>query len=959
MGEIVFIALIFYGIPALCAIAAMIRTSGHKAELHALNARVAQLETQLAAQAAPNVEPVTERAEIPAEQAFVFDELEPDKPAAPTAQTAPDAQIEQIEQIQFADQIEQAAPDAQAEPAPFADSARDKPEFPSVLVTLWSWFRANPILYIGLGVFLTGMAFGLNYLTFAGYLTVEVRLAAAALVGAAFLGAGWKLHNRNALVSQALLGGGSVILYLTLFMTARLQVLGMTTVFMAMVVLVIAATLLAVKINAHLLAVLSTAGGFAVPVLLATETGNHIGLFSYYALLTAGNLLLLRLRAWDIPALVSFAAVSVVGGLWANSTYKPGMFPEMEGFLILFFLLFSVIQLQMLRHAQEMPEWSKRLVHASYLFGLPLAAFGCQYWLVQPYAKADAVSALTLGAWYLSLYVVQRKKNTGYKSCSVASLVRDAFLILGVGFVALCVPLALQAPWITCTWALQGAGLVWLGIRQTRRSLRCTGYALQLLGFADLLQNFSNLQTPVLGGITNGFVIGVVALCLSGLAILRELHARAAYTESTSKPNQPGAYAIAQIWVMFVWILVIFFQIDCIAPALKFSEDQWFNCLAMGTAVSAFVWFLAGLRYGLRLWLYPVQGIWLLLFMYLPSPEYWSGLVRPMQGAGFVDSLAWANFSFPSVLLIIPMAHYAVQRAPELWQGWGKFDASGTKWLNTSLAALWLFTVFFAAYQWGDFLYPAVTGNAYAAFFWMLLPAVVLILSLPRVLVWLIRRMPLYQQCAPAVAKVLGFSISCWLIIAFLSLCEYDGNTLSSSISSETANYGSSYVPLFSWVDATQILLLVCVYGCAIPVLSKIWITPPNTNARLGLGIGVFFLSTTIAARTVSAVTGVPYEIDALLHDPAFRFVLSVLWGGMALGLMLASSRLLTGDARRPLWFAGAGLLVLTMLKLLLLDMADRSTVYRMVSFLSLGLLMLGMGYFCPLPPQKSQDNTE
>ena len=57
-------------------------------------------------------------------------------------------------------------------------------------------------------------------------------------------------------------------------------------------------------------------------------------------------------------------------------------------------------------------------------------------------------------------------------------------------------------------------------------------------------------------------------------------------------------------------------------------------------------------------------------------------------------------------------------------------------------------------------------------------------------------------------------------------------------------------------------------------------------------------------------------------------------------------------------WLAGS-LLGLTLCKLLLFDLADHQTVYRIISFLFLGLLMLGMGYFCPLPPKRREEASE
>ena len=53
----------------------------------------------------------------------------------------------------------------------------------------------------------------------------------------------------------------------------------------------------------------------------------------------------------------------------------------------------------------------------------------------------------------------------------------ESFAVLAVGFATLAVPLALSARSTACTFALEGAALVWLGFRQQRRLPRWTGYA--------------------------------------------------------------------------------------------------------------------------------------------------------------------------------------------------------------------------------------------------------------------------------------------------------------------------------------------------------------------------------------------------------------------------------------------------------------------------------------------------
>ncbi len=67
----------------------------------------------------------------------------------------------------------------------------------------------------------------------------------------------------------------------------------------------------------------------------------------------------------------------------------------------------------------------------------------------------------------------------------------------------------------------------------------------------------------------------------------------------------------------------------------------------------------------------------------------------------------------------------------------------------------------------------------------------------------------------------------------------------------------------------------------------------------------------------------------------------------MALALMLTAHRRL----QRTLWMGGAGLLGLTVLKLLLIDLSNRGGGERIVTFIGVGVIMLVIGYFAPLPP--------
>jgi uncharacterized membrane protein len=63
---------------------------------------------------------------------------------------------------------------------------------------------------------------------------------------------------------------------------------------------------------------------------------------------------------------------------------------------------------------------------------------------------------------------------------------------------------------------------------------------------------------------------------------------------------------------------------------------------------------------------------------------------------------------------------------------------------------------------------------------------------------------------------------------------------------------------------------------------------------------------------------------------------------------MIAATR----RALRPLWIVGAALMALVVAKLFLVDLSGVGTIERIVSFIVVGLLMLLIGYFSPVPPR-------
>jgi uncharacterized membrane protein len=72
----------------------------------------------------------------------------------------------------------------------------------------------------------------------------------------------------------------------------------------------------------------------------------------------------------------------------------------------------------------------------------------------------------------------------------------------------------------------------------------------------------------------------------------------------------------------------------------------------------------------------------------------------------------------------------------------------------------------------------------------------------------------------------------------------------------------------------------------------------------------------------------------------------------LALALMVFATR----TARRVLWMVGAGLMGVVVVKLFLVDLDKVAGIERIVSFIAVGLLMLVIGWFSPVPPRKKEE---
>ncbi|MGX9079800.1 DUF2339 domain-containing protein, partial [Klebsiella pneumoniae] len=128
-------------------------------------------------------------------------------------------------------------------------------------------------------------------------------------------------------------GGAIGVLLLTIFAAfKRFDLLAPGFAFASSIALVAGLCVLAVVQNSRTLAVLGILAGFMAPLWLSTGSGNHVALFSYFALLNAGIFAIAWFKAWRLLNLIGFVGTFGIGFAWGLRSYTPELLWSTEPF---------------------------------------------------------------------------------------------------------------------------------------------------------------------------------------------------------------------------------------------------------------------------------------------------------------------------------------------------------------------------------------------------------------------------------------------------------------------------------------------------------------------------------------------------------------------------------------------------------------------------------------------------
>jgi uncharacterized membrane protein len=819
-------------------------------------------------------------------------------PQLVTEEIAPD----QDQQAGAGDGLAQAA-GVQAAPQPdYDEPVSSQPGEPSYFDRAWNWLTGgNALVRVGVVVLFFGVAFLLKYAYEHTQVPIEVRLIGVALGAAVMLVIGWRLRQRKPVYALAMQGGGVGLLYLTVFGAFRLfNLIPGEAAFFILVAMAMLSAVLAVLQNALSLAILGVSGGFLAPVLASTGGGSHVMLFSYYAVLNAGVLGIALYRAWRPLNVLGFVFTFGIGAMWGARYYRPDLFGSTEPFLVLFFLEYVAIAvLFALRQAPQL----RHYVDGTIVFGTPLVGFGLQSRLVHDIEYGAAWSAVAVSAIYLVLASVLYRRHA-----ETLRMLVEAFLALGVIFATLAIPLAFDGRWTSAAWALEGAAAYWVGAKQGRRLPRAFGLLLQFAAgvafVVDAGRSFGD--TPILNSFYLGCVLLAGAALFSNWAIGRHNEKAGQFEMQVS--------IVVFAWGLAWWTFGGLHEIDWHVPVAEKLNAALLFVTGTCAAFSA-LW-----GRGWPIARFPALALMPLLAFIFCVNVVAHTQQHPLAGFGL---LAW-----PIAFLF----HLRILRRHE------QADSDFMTLLHAS--GVWLLAAV-GAWEVGWQIDQAVEGrHVWPLIAWALVPGGLLAtLALKgHAIAWPVMRYPaayLWVGALPLAVFLLG-----WTVYANVG---NDGNP-----------EPLPYVPLLNPLDIAQLLAFACLAmwwrglaGYGIGNAAQV----PASWPRGALGAAGFIFLNGVLLRTLHHWAGIPYQLDAMLRSDLAQASLSIIWTVLALVAMLWAHR----RGWRVLWFSGAGLMAAVVVKLFLVDLAKVGGVERIVSFIAVGVLMLVIGYFAPLPPKKTE----
>jgi len=402
----------------------------------------------------------------------------------------------------------------------------------------------NLINKIGVLILVLGISYFVKFAIDKDWINEPARVGIGVLCGALVMAFAHRLRKNYAAFSSVLVAGAIAIFYFTIGIAFHdYHLFSQTVAFIIMVVITAFSSLISLSYNRKELAVLSLIGGFAVPFMVSTGTGNYVVLFTYIIILNIGILAIAYNRKWNIVTIVSYIFTVILYGAWLfNDVSSKESHPVGAlAFGFAFYFIFIVMTLiNNIRNKGALSVTELTILSSNtflfYAAGMTILTY------FHPEYKGLFTTVLALlnliYAWFLY-------KKFGLDKTAV-------YLLIGLTltFITLAVPIQFEGNNITLFWAAEAVLLLWLGKKSKITSYLFGAVAVQLLMLISLFMDWYTIynSNAVLDIVFNPvFITGLsaVASLIAVSLILKKETERHTQFGITFNPEGYGRFTFA------------------------------------------------------------------------------------------------------------------------------------------------------------------------------------------------------------------------------------------------------------------------------------------------------------------------------------------------------------------------------------------------------------------------------
>jgi len=349
---------------------------------------------------------------------------------------------------------------------------------PAGVVDMESLIGGRWFYLIGIVALLIAISLGVKYAFDNKWIGPTGRVAIGILLGALMLPwSQWLLGRGYRYFSEGIAALGEATLFVSVWAGCQYYTLYSRDIgFIAMIVITAVMAAIAIGRDSQRIAVMSLLGGLLAPILASSGRDEQVVLFTYLLVLGAGALAVAASKEWRSLPITAFVGTQIYfWGWYSEFFHRASPVERTVLFASLFFFLYAALPLARAMRSAPGGNLDVLLLLANeFLYSAAL------FILLWP----DDKWPLTLLFVALAAAHVAVARLVPAAKAGQSGLARLLYAGLALTYLTVAIPVRLEGKWITFSFAVEGAILVWTGFRAANQFLRQAGYL--LLGISAL-----------------------------------------------------------------------------------------------------------------------------------------------------------------------------------------------------------------------------------------------------------------------------------------------------------------------------------------------------------------------------------------------------------------------------------------------------------------------------------------